>query len=753
MNVSKICFICCVNDQELYSIAKSSIESLYVPDGIEIDIVSVENASSITSGYNSAMGNSDAKYKVYIHQDVRIVNEQFIPDLIALFSSSPSLGMIGMVGAKTLPQSGVWWEAGHMFGSVVESHTGVLQHLSFQPPSGTYESVEALDGLLLATQYDIPWREDLLKGWHFYDASQCQEFIYNGYDVGIPQQLQPWCIHDCGIVNTANGFHQDAAIFRNEYGLGQTLYNHLFYKVGRHCQIDPSCDLYATEGVSIGDKVKLQKDCWVMLPYNNYHGEPRIVIGAGSDIGRRCNLSAVNSITIGREVIIAPNVHITDHNHAYQHVPIPIMKQGIDSWHHRVEIGDGCWLGINVVIAGNVKIGKGCVIGANSVVVSGTVIPDYCVVAGTPAKVVKQFNKETGQWERVRQAQNIQQVEQAVNVAQAVEVYQEAHKEVIQKVRQEARELISLREHAESISTEAPLLSICIPTYNRADNLKECLESIYSQIGDDPRFEVIVCDNCSTDHTLQLLQDYEQRHASFSFSQNAENIGADRNIYHVMTLGTGEFIMPHGDDYYLPGTLSLICNLVLKHRDCSVIFLDVLKGDGIIHQGKGLNEYLAKVSIYSTFISGLILRRRELSQIESPQLFMESHLNQVYLQYAILNLEPKFCVYHQRLFSSAGNMSGGYSFAQIFITNYLDILDYFSDRGLDSAIIAMEKQRLVPSFFIWWYDHMLSNRLAQLQPETFEDTFIAAYGQESYFPNAYEQITAIRRKYESPPIL
>lgn len=65
-----------------------------------------------------------------------------------------------------------------------------------------------------------------------------------------------------------------------------------------------------------------------------------------------------------------------------------------------LSIGDGTWIGTNVVIVGNVHIGKNCVIGANSVV--STNIPDYSVAVGSPAKVVKRYNFENKQWEKVK---------------------------------------------------------------------------------------------------------------------------------------------------------------------------------------------------------------------------------------------------------------------------------------------------------------------------------------------------------------
>ena len=64
-----------------------------------------------------------------------------------------------------------------------------------------------------------------------------------------------------------------------------------------------------------------------------------------------------------------------------------------------VLIGDDTWIGTNVVIAGTIKIGKHCVIGANAVVTHN--VPDYCVVVGNPARIIKKYNTESNQWERV----------------------------------------------------------------------------------------------------------------------------------------------------------------------------------------------------------------------------------------------------------------------------------------------------------------------------------------------------------------
>jgi acetyltransferase-like isoleucine patch superfamily enzyme len=163
--------------------------------------------------------------------------------------------------------------------------------------------------------------------------------------------------------------------------------------------IDPTCDIRGIERMIFGKNVVIQKDCWLNIAFNNPAPGTMIVINEGSNIGRRCTISAANKIIIGKFVLIAPNVFIADTHHAYQEIEIPIMHQGITTHNDQVTIGDESWIGINAVIMGNVKIGKHCVIGANSVITKN--IPDYCVAVGNPAKVIKMLDIKTGQWVKV----------------------------------------------------------------------------------------------------------------------------------------------------------------------------------------------------------------------------------------------------------------------------------------------------------------------------------------------------------------
>lgn len=91
------------------------------------------------------------------------------------------------------------------------------------------------------------------------------------------------------------------------------------------------------------------------------------------------------------------------------------------------------------------------------------------------------------------------------------------------------------------------ILSICIPTYNRHDCLKQCLESIISQ-SVFPEIEVVISDNASSDGTDVLIQSYLTRYPNIIYSQNKENLGFDRNMLQVVSLATSQYCLFIGDD-------------------------------------------------------------------------------------------------------------------------------------------------------------------------------------------------------------
>ncbi|MFS1512899.1 glycosyltransferase family protein [Chengkuizengella sp. SCS-71B] len=193
MNEKLVAFICCVSDEKLFMECVKHIRSLYVPKEFQIEILPLFNSKDITISYNKAMKKSNAKYKVYIHQDSFIMNKNFIMDILKIFSKSEQIGMIGVAGVVQLPHTGVWWEGDVRFGKVIE-YRQTFNYLTFQEVKELYVNVHSVDGLLLVTQHDIEWDEQI-KGFHFYDTSQCIKFNKKGLSVVIPRQPMPWVLH------------------------------------------------------------------------------------------------------------------------------------------------------------------------------------------------------------------------------------------------------------------------------------------------------------------------------------------------------------------------------------------------------------------------------------------------------------------------------------------------------------------------------------------------------------------------------
>ncbi len=201
---NEICFIICTNNPVYAEECIYYIKRLNVPEGFRTEILTVEEAASLAAGYNEAMQCSQAKYKVYLHHDTFIVNPDFIKDCLDIFLGNPQIGMLGNVGVKNMPASGVMWDADR-YGMLYEQHIYETELLSNAfDPALPYLEVDAIDGFLMVTQYDLPWREDLFDKWDFYDCSQSMEFIRQGYRVVVPNMKAPWCVHDCGFINLEN---------------------------------------------------------------------------------------------------------------------------------------------------------------------------------------------------------------------------------------------------------------------------------------------------------------------------------------------------------------------------------------------------------------------------------------------------------------------------------------------------------------------------------------------------------------------
>lgn len=132
-------------------------------------------------------------------------------------------------------------------------------------------------------------------------------------------------------------------------------------------------------------------------------GNKTLFIGRYCEIGDNVHIVAHEKVTIGDNCLMASKVFISDTNHGeysgiHQSSPeIPPNARNLIT--KPILIGDNVWIGENVCILPGVNIGNGCIIGANSVVNKN--IDENSIAVGTPAKVVKKWNKEMEYWMKV----------------------------------------------------------------------------------------------------------------------------------------------------------------------------------------------------------------------------------------------------------------------------------------------------------------------------------------------------------------
>lgn len=146
------------------------------------------------------------------------------------------------------------------------------------------------------------------------------------------------------------------------------------------------------EYVRIGDNARIEG----IASWNDITFNPLISIGAYTSIQQDVHITCARKVQIGANTAIAARVTITDINHPYNDISLPIDKQDIEV--DEVVIGDECKIYNGVVILPGVHIGKHCVIGANSVVNDN--IPDYSVAVGMPARIIKRYDFEIQKWRK-----------------------------------------------------------------------------------------------------------------------------------------------------------------------------------------------------------------------------------------------------------------------------------------------------------------------------------------------------------------
>jgi abequosyltransferase len=285
-----------------------------------------------------------------------------------------------------------------------------------------------------------------------------------------------------------------------------------------------------------------------------------------------------------------------------------------------------------------------------------------------------------------------------------------------------------------------PLISICIPTYNRAEYLKETLESITRQniFLETSDVEIVISDNCSSDHTSEvvnmLIKKFGQK---IKYHRNDVNIH-DKNMEACLRMGTGDFLKLNNDtlkhnNNSLEKSLAIVRNN-LASKPVLFFINGVLKGNSSV--AKNLDEFVTKVSFNSTWIGAFGIWKKDFFKIDDFDRYAKLQLTQTDVLFRTIGRNKEVYICNETLFTSLETAKkGGYDIIDVFLDNYTFILREAVANGMISQkVYSKETERLLLNFLCHW--------MARIQ-----------ILKEKFYFTAYNGFSRIIRFYKNKPIV
>ena len=250
------------------------------------------------------------------------------------------------------------------------------------------------------------------------------------------------------------------------------------------------------------------------------------------------------------------------------------------------------------------------------------------------------------------------------------------------------------------------LVSICIPTYNRAEYLKKTLETIVVQEPFlDKKVEVVISDNASTDATEEICSAFFQKYSNISYHKNNENI-RDENFPLVLSYAHGKLRRLSNDTMmYRDGALEHLCQLAEKNYERKpVIFLgmeNTPRQNDIID----FHQAIRNISFWVTYIAGFCIWGDDCEGIQNDKKSCDLQLWQVSCFYRMALQKNQVLIDNEKLntLQQLKSKNVSYGLYKVFYVNYLQILSEY----LKSGQIAQEEydyleKDLLFHFFVPW---------------------------------------------------
>lgn len=225
-----------------------------------------------------------------------------------------------------------------------------------------------------------------------------------------------------------------------------------------------------------------------------------------------------------------------------------------------------------------------------------------------------------------------------------------------------------------------PLLTIAIPTYNRARCLRELLHGLVDQVKNEPRIELIISDNASRDDTPAVIQEFIARGLCVRYIRNEQNIGPDANFLQCFEQASSKYVwLFSDDDLIVPGGLKKILNYC-EEAEYDLVWVSsysFAESHQLQPAGPDVDAieisdprtYAKHVHIFFTFISGNIINKDRVLERYAANEFSSlvgTNFVQLGWAYAALNGFVRGLYIREKLIAVRANNTGGYKLFQVF---------------------------------------------------------------------------------------
>lgn len=250
------------------------------------------------------------------------------------------------------------------------------------------------------------------------------------------------------------------------------------------------------------------------------------------------------------------------------------------------------------------------------------------------------------------------------------------------------------------------ILSICIPTYNRASILNSSLKSLQEEFRtiNTNEIELIISNNCSTDYTEEVVQRYIQAGMPIIYYKNPTNLGYEGNFLQCFKKATAQYVWVLGDDDFLKeGVLSFLLDH-LRDTDYGLIHLKISSQQENINVQEyySVEDFLKDISYWITFISSNIIATKFVNKVVYEK-YKGSFLIQLPFYLTAAKEAKQNLMINKRIFEDAadGANNGGYNFFEVFVVNYLTIRrEMLADTKKELFYYKKEKKQLFNEFLL-----------------------------------------------------